>query len=243
MTFTFTRWFRAAGHCVKAAVFLSQCKNCGCILVFPGEDIICRECREEIVMVDEAACVICGRIMETGDDICGQCLVDPPPFKKHASYSCYRGPLKHLILLYKYAGIEKLKFLFAGYFARSFRRTMTGAVDYIIPVPPDRGRKREFAPMDEVGKILARKLGAELLTGNLVKIKKTLPQAGLKRARRLKNLDGAFKLRDPGRLKGKRLLLIDDIYTTGTTLKKCSRLLARHASEVVALTLARPRDN
>jgi ComF family protein len=144
-----------------------------------------------------------------------------------------------LILKYKYKGIEKLKRLFVDYYIELFEEKINEDFDYIVPVPPDRGRKREFSPILEISKILSRSLGITLSAGNLIKVKQTPPQAGLTRAQRITNLDGAFKLKHPGEIKGKKLLLIDDVYTTGTTINKCAQLLLKKNADVVVLTLAR----
>ncbi|MCP5107575.1 MAG: ComF family protein, partial [bacterium] len=97
----------------------------------------------------------------------------------------------------------------------------------------------EFNPVLELAKILSRRFEIPLLGNHLVKHKKTLPQAGLSRSKRLTNLDGAFKLAVAPSLKGKKVILVDDVYTTGTTIKKCTELLNKQDAEVTALTLAR----
>jgi ComF family protein len=143
--------------------------------------------------------------------------------------------------MYKYKGVERLKLLFVDYYIELFEEKINEDFDYIIPVPPDRGRKRkrEFSPIFEISKILSRRLGIPLSSGNLTKVKQTLPQAGLTRAQRITNLDGAFKLKHPEKIKSKKLLLIDDVYTTGTTINKCAQILTKQKADVVALTLAR----
>lgn len=141
--------------------------------------------------------------------------------------------------MYKYKGIERLKRLFVDYYLELFAEKINEDFDYIVPVPPDRGRKREFSPILEISKILSRRLGIPLSARNLIKIKQTLPQAGLTRAQRITNLEGAFKLKHPEKIKGKKLLLIDDVYTTGTTINTCAQLLTKQNAGVTALTLAR----
>jgi ComF family protein len=224
---------------VQLALFRSCCRGCGNDLVFSSEHVVCSDCLETIQMDNQPACPICGRHMADWFDRCGECMIQQPPFRKHTSYSRYDDLLKELILAYKYGGIQTLKHLFADYYTVLFQERIAGSFDYIVPVPPDKSRNREFAHMLEICKIAARRLGIPLLSGQLIKIKKTLPQAGLTRAKRLKNLDGAFKLKDPAKLKGKKVLLIDDVYTTGTTIGKCAQLLTRADADVVALTLAR----
>jgi len=205
------------------------------------EDILCRVCKSEITLFNDPVCRKCGRILSNPYDICGECILHSPPYRVHISYSRYRGLFKDLILLYKYGGIEKLKYLFADYYIELFNERVNEPFDYIVPVPPDKGRKREFAPILEAAKILSGKLGIQLLSGYLLKVKKTLPQAGLSKAKRMKNLDGAFKLKQPQEIKltGKKVLMIDDVYTTGTTINKCAQLLSKQRADVVVLTLAR----
>jgi ComF family protein len=238
------RFFREGIKITRLSVFLCQCKLCEKELVLEGEDMICRECQEKVSKPGDTpfVCQHCGRLMGTRYDRCGECLINPPPFRKHISYGRYEEELKELLLKFKYGGVEPLKHLLAGYYIKVFEKEIeeSAAFDFIVPVPPDKGRKREFNPVMEIARILSKQLGIQLLPRHLVKVKKTLPQAGLTRSRRLNNLDSAFKLMDTSpSIKGKRILLIDDVYTTGTTIKKCTELFIKQDAEVVALTLAR----
>lgn len=221
------------------SIFLSECRICGNLLVLANENIICSECRASLIMTDDPCCRICSCPLGNDVDICGKCLVDPPPFQKHLSFTPYKGLIKKLILLYKYGQVEGLKHLFTSLLLELYKEKCNRKIDAIIPVPQDRGRKREFSPIMEITQLMSNNLKIEHLPDVLVKVKKTVPQAGLGKSRRLKNLDGAFKLQNPVRLEGKTVLLIDDVYTTGTTVRKCAALLRRFAAEVVVMTLAR----
>jgi len=202
--------------------------------------MICRECKEKMRMFRTNVCGHCGRPLGNNNPRCGECLLNPPPFRKHISYGGYEEELKELILKFKYGNVERLKHLLTGYYIDVFFKKIDESLDFIIPVPPDKGRKREFDPVLEIAKILSKQLGLKLLIHHLVKIKKTLPQAGLSRNQRLNNLNGAFKfINTTPSIKGKKILLIDDVYTTGTTVKKCTELLTKEEADVVALTLAR----
>lgn len=244
MNFQIKRWIEPLAflsHITKLSIFLSECKGCGNQLVFREEDLICTACRETIVISTDPRCPLCGRIIRAGSDLCGECIVNPPKYRKHATYTRYRGLIKSLILLYKYGGVERLKHLFAEIFVELYDQTFEEAFDcfdYIIPVPQDRGRKRDFLPIYEIAKCLSRRKKIKVLSGNLVKAKKTLPQAGLGRARRIRNLDGAFKLLRPQDIADKKILLIDDVYTTGTTINKCAGVLTKYAADICAMTLA-----
>lgn len=235
-----SRIFKEFIKLTRLSVFVDRCKLCEADLVVTGEALVCGECLGKIYVFKETVCAHCGRPMWNGAQRCGECIVNPPSFLRHRSYGGYREELKDLILKFKYGRVEALKHLLAGYYLEVFRREIAGPFDFIIPVPPDRGRKREFDPVSEIGKVLSKRLGKPLLTGSLVKTKKTEPQAGLSRSRRLNNLNRAFTLTKKSRsFEGKIVLLLDDVYTTGTTIKKCTEILTKAGADVVALTLAR----
>jgi predicted amidophosphoribosyltransferase len=92
-----------------------------------------------------------------------------------------------------------------------------------------------------MGRLLARALSIEFLPDLLQKKKSTPPQVGLSQAQRKTNLDGAFIFVGKQKLAGKKILLVDDVTTTGTTIKKCAALLRRKGARVTALTLAQTR--
>jgi len=221
------------------SIFRCLCKRCGRVLVYEDEEIICRECKGKIFFIDAPACRHCGIIIENRHRICGECIVKPPIYRKHYSYSIYDGSLKDVILLFKYGEIKKLKKVISEYYIEIFKRKVCEEFDFLIPVPADKKRKREFNPVLEIAKMISKRLNIKLLADNLVKIKTTEPQAGLSRSKRLKNLGGAFALKNPTGVKTKKILLIDDVYTTGTTIKQCTKCLAEAGADVVAMTLAR----
>jgi ComF family protein len=118
-------------------------------------------------------------------------------------------------------------------------------VDVIIPVPlhPTRLRAREFNQSLLLADQLSRHLSRPVSTTNLVRTVATDPQTTLSRQERLRNLRKAFEIRKPQDLAEKRILLVDDVYTTGTTLNECAKVLRKAgAGPVLALTLARTVD-
>jgi ComF family protein len=117
--------------------------------------------------------------------------------------------------------------------------------DVIIPVPlhPARLRTREFNQSLLLADQLSRYLSRPVSAGNLVRIAATDPQTTLTRKARLRNLRNAFNIRRPQDLAEKRILLVDDVFTTGTTLNECAKILRKAgAGPVFALTLARTVD-
>ena len=115
-------------------------------------------------------------------------------------------------------------------------------LDCILPVPLHRKREkmRGFNQAELLGRSISRLSSLPLLRGVLVKTRNTPAQVSLEAAERETNLRGAFEVRKPALVKGQTVLLVDDVFTTGSTLRECSRVLGQSgALEVRALTLAR----
>ncbi len=223
---------------LRCGLFRPRCPLCAADLVLAGETVICRECRGRIRPSRSNRCRVCGAFLPAADPLCGLCRLAPPPFERHRSYAAYEGTLREVILLYKFGQVEPLKRLLAGLWLETLRRELPGPYDVVVPVPADRGRRGGFSPLGDAGRLLARSLRTPYRPAWLRKTKSTPPQVGLTRARRLANLDGAFALAPGAQVKGRRVLLIDDVTTTGTTLRRCASVLERGGARVTALTLA-----
>lgn len=107
--------------------------------------------------------------------------------------------------------------------------------DILVPVPPDTARlkKRGFNHTALIARHISKKVGIPLELDLLIKVRQTPPQVGLRREERLKNLKGAFRVTK--RLKGQKILLLDDVITTGITGHECSRALIKAGAEEVYL--------
>jgi len=115
-------------------------------------------------------------------------------------------------------------------------------LDGIVAVPLHRDRLRERAYNQSLllATQIGRALNLDVLHNTLIKTVATSPQTGLTRAARLKNLHKVFSVNHPEKIRGKRVLLIDDVLTTGTTINECSRVLQKHGAQLVYVgTLAR----
>jgi competence protein ComFC len=226
----------------RSALYRPRCRICQQLLVKAEEAVLCRECRNQIKPSRETHCRSCGRFMPDGVATCGSCLLEPPPFERHVSYAAYEGTLREAIILFKYGEVEPLGHMLAGLCLEAVEEKLSGlSFAAVVPVPADRRRRRGFLPLRVVGKLLARGLGIPFRPGLLVKKKSTPPQVGLTRAQRQANLDGAFALGRGERAAGCAILLIDDVTTTGTTIRKCAAVLKRGGAKVTALTLAQSR--
>jgi competence protein ComFC len=233
----------AARH-VELLIFPSFCRLCSCPLGRPGEKIVCRDCLERLVPRRGPVCLCCGRFFEgAGEDhVCRRCLERPPAFSVHRSCGRYDGLLKDLILLFKYRKYSVLGRALAGYAGESLGAddALWQGADFLVPVPLHGKRKRErgFNQSQVLARELAKINGMKMLEGCLVKVRNVPPQTTLESAGRERNVRGAYAVRRLSKIEGKILVLVDDVFTTGSTLRECSLVLrAAGAREVRALTL------
>lgn len=115
-------------------------------------------------------------------------------------------------------------------------------VDAIVPVPlhPRKKREREFNQAEYLAGALSRAFGVPVLSGSLRRVKDTVTQMALDAERRAANLRGAFAMRRTEAVAGKRLVLVDDVFTTGATMDACAKVLrVAGAQRVIALAVAR----
>ena len=226
-------------------VFPPQCMSCGDVLCdrsFP----LCPLCFSQINFIRSPLCPSCGcphAEPAEKDHLCGDCLLAPPAFLTARALGQYESVLMDIIHRFKYGGKvslgERLGELMAQFTYSSF---IIRDYSLVIPVPlhPRRLRQRGFNQALILAREIARCYSLGLDITSLKRIVCTEPQVGLGRDRRTMNIKGAFSVTDQGRIKGERIILVDDVYTTGSTAKECARILMKNKAEKVAvLTLAR----
>lgn len=245
MRFFLPQHFSAWGKIAELLFFPSYCELCHGLLEKPGERVICRLCLDKIRPCSVPFCPVCGRFLEGagGHHLCSDCVERDSPLTKHRSLARYEGMVKDVLLLFKYRGFEILGLFLGDILAGALgdEVDLWDGVEAIIPVPlhPKKKRKRGFNQAQIVARQLARHKRIKLLDGHLIKVRNVPPQTSLEAGEREKNVRGAFQVRKEQELKGKIVLLVDDVYTTGSTLRECSRVLsAAGVKEVRALTVA-----
>ena len=208
--------------------------------------MICRTCREKLRPSEEAFCPSCGRFFEGAGEphLCFECLDRRPPFTRHRSCARYSGTVKDVILLFKYHGFEILGLDLGDFLCRSLAAEddLWLGLDAVIPVPLHRKKlkRRGFNQAEVLAARIAGTRKIELMKKGLVKIRNTPPQTTLEGKERDQNVRGAYRVRRARNLKGRTVLLVDDVYTTGSTIRECSRMLKQAGvEEVRAVTLAR----
>jgi len=214
----------------------------------------CRRCRIGIQAVGSPICEYCGQVFaaRAGDDhICESCIRAPNHFQTARSALLYTGQCASLVHALKYNGKMQLARPFGMILRRSFETFWPGAdFDLIVPVPlhPRRLKARGFNQVGLMMRQWARSLDNEMPSPApgvfnrdvMERVLPTRPQTGLGRKDRPLNLRNAFGLKSGAEISGMKLLLLDDVYTTGATANEAARVLMKHgAARVDVLTLAR----
>ena len=241
------RWCRLALRIVLPV----DCISCDQPLRTDQAPCFCDACWQRIHPLSGPRCSHCDQPFVaaaatswTPGHTCQHCREHPPAYHRAWTLYPYIPPLQDAICALKYRGVSALAGPLAGLMIRALPPDIE--CDVIIPVPlhPSRLRVREFNQSlllaDRLGRFFMRPVSMT----SLIRTVATEPQTALTRRQRLRNLRHAFAVRDAEPLVGRRILLVDDVYTTGTTLNECAEaLLEAGALSVSALTLARTLDS
>lgn len=201
-----------------------------------GCDIVCPACAADLPPLPENVCPLCA-LPTTHGERCGACLKDPPPFAATIALYRYEYPLDDLVQALKYGGQLGL----ARWFGRRLgQRLEAGAWDLALPLPlhPVRLRERGFNQSVELARSACRDLGLPVRPELVQRQRNTAAQATLKLKERHRNVRGAFDCSVD--LNGQRILVFDDVMTSGSTLREFARVLKIHgAAEVTIAIVAR----
>jgi competence protein ComFC len=207
------------------------CAACGKISFEP----LCRECASVIEEIKNKVCRYCGRPLYLGDlesRRCNYCRDEDFKFYRHRSFAIYKGKIKQIITKYKYKRINALKEIIIAFLARTYIKNYKyEKIDYMDTVP------------GEHMKILCRGLSKSInkpFAGNILRVREALKQQGLDSLQRKSNIKGAFKVKDCLLARNKNIMLVDDVWTTGSTLNEIAGILKRAgAAKIYLLTFAR----
>lgn len=229
------------------AVLPVECAACGATLADDPVPFFCRTCWASIKPLAPPSCPRCGlpfasevALAHSPSHRCLSCRRRPPAFTQAWSCYAFEPPLQQAVHLFKYRG----KVVLAAALGRLLRQAWpcTPEVDVLMPVPlhPSRLRAREYNQALLLADEANRDLCIPLVYDNLVRVRATPPQTELSRTERLANLRRSFAVRRPEDVAGKRVLLVDDVMTTGTTFNECAKALRKAgAADVYAVALAR----
>jgi ComF family protein len=244
-------WLKYFGASFLEFFLPRMCLFCGVPVGEKAVVAVCPECEARITWVASPLCTCCGRVFASedgADRVCGGCQTEPPPFARARAAVIYEGPsaddlkkrpVLEAITRFKFS--RQLAFLpvMQHWLQQPLCLELVAAADFLAPVPlhPKRVKDRGF----NQSLLLARAFpGTPVAREALIRTRHTDPQVGLKPRERRDNVKGAFAVPDPARVQGKSVLLIDDLYTTGSTVKECARVLLKAgARQVEVLTVAR----
>lgn len=207
---------------------------------------LCASCWGAIGFIERPFCERFGTpfALDIGGSLLSpQAIADPPVFRRARAVARYDEIARGLVQRLKYGDQLDLAETLAGLMARAGRELLAEA-DLIVPVPLHRMRlwSRRFNQAALLARIIARQSGVPVDLHLLTRRKHNRSQVGLTRAERMRNVSGIFAVSETAKLRaaGKRILLIDDVLTTGATLNAASRILLRAGAEQVdVLTFAR----
>jgi ComF family protein len=246
-------WLAEATDAIVSVFFPAECRICERQLTGASRVPICGECLRSFEAPPEKCCEVCGHALgwltarEGEPPICRACQQRTYAFERARSFGMYDGPLVKAILLLKWERMEPLGEWFGSRLAEiAGRESGFLAADLVVPVPLHRDRERErgYNQAGLISRPLARKLG---LPHKAVLLMRTRPRPNkqvLSLEERWESVRGAFATRAGSQVDNKRVLLVDDVMTTGATLDACARaLLESGAKSVLGLTVARAGRN
>jgi ComF family protein len=232
------------GHRLLDTVLPPRCLACGCAV--DSVAALCPACWVTMRFLEPPLCAACGYPFEFDlgpEALCGPCMAEPPPYDRARAALRYDDASKNLVLALKHADRTDSAPAFARWMAR-VGSELIAAADLVVPVPLHWLRlfMRRYNQAALLATAVAKLGGKPAVNDLLVRRRRTPSQGGLGRDARRRNVAGAFAAHPRRRhlLEGRRVLLIDDVLTTGATASACAVTLRRAgASAVDVLTLAR----
>jgi ComF family protein len=248
-------WAEHAAANLFFTFFPADCRICEGPLIEISRLPVCQECLAALRPLIGTACSVCGEALHSPaflnqpEPKCGLCQRAHPPFERAVAYGGYDGGLRDLIHLLKYQQIRPAAAVLGKMLAKALTGLESSFPDGLITVVPVplHTRKRSQRGFNQAELIARAALETMPRPGRfridadaLVRRRETQSQIGLTRHQRRENLRGAFKVSNSVTIAGHNVVLVDDVFTTGTTAAECARVLSRAgASHVYVATVAR----
>jgi ComF family protein len=229
------------------AVLPPQCLACDALVATPGS--LCSECWADAKFITAPHCTVCGvpySFDPGGDAVCGACIRARPSFDRARAVLRYDDLGRRLVVAFKHGDRTHGAPTFGRWLARAGAELIADA-DLAVPVPLHRLRllRRRFNQSAMLAQAICRSAagrGLQYAPDLLLRRRHTPSQAGLNAVQRRRNVRNAFAAnpRRIGQIEGRRILLVDDVFTTGATVSECARILsAAGAAAIHVVTLAR----
>lgn len=211
-------------------IYPKRCPICERI-VLPKGAFICAKCYEELQWVNAPYCMKCGKpIHDPTKEYCYDCESKTFHYEYGYGMWVYDEKIRRSIVGFKYKNRKEYAEFYVNELVRGYADKIDRmGVECIVPVPihKRRYRQRGYNQAAILAKKLGERLGIEVEEEALIRCKYTMPQKNLSDRERLKNLEQAFRVNQKRieKYRGKRVLLLDDIYTTGSTIEACTKVL------------------
>lgn len=220
-------------------IFPPRCVICETIL--PSGEAVCESCRKKLPFIGAQYCMKCGKPIDCETkEYCEDCSRKKHYFTRGVALWTYSLSLKKSLYRFKYDNKRYYASYYADEAVKRYRSLlMSWGVDVIVPVPlhASKLRSRGYNQAEVFAKELGARLGIQVLSSLIVRVRKTTPQKQLNDKERIKNVKNAFKI-VRNSVKLNKALLVDDIYTTGSTVDEISRILLQAgAKEIYVMTL------
>ncbi len=230
---------------VRLGLTAGRCPVCG-RLRDNGHGPLCTICAHELRPRLGGYCPRCGLFFGAETDpphLCADCRLHPRPWDRLLFHNRHEGPLRKLILNYKFNDALHVSKLLQHFALAAFERGGPSRPTLILPVPLHRKRLtwRGYNQSLELARAIAGKHGVRIDTRALTRTRNTIPQTHVEAGHRRRNIKGAFAV-DTKRIQGKSVLLVDDVLTTGATLEECAKILRKAGAtsvEVLVLSVAK----
>ena len=227
-------------------VYPEVCQLCGAARATPAEGFVCAGCLGKVKFIERPFCNRCGHPYQgeiTGQFECWACRERELHFETARAAVVAGEMMLEVVHRYKYRGESWLEPFLAELLIRRAQPELGAASwDFIVPVPlyPAKEREREFNQADRLAVRLAAATGIPVNRRLLRRVRPTRTQTVLSRAEREENMRDAFAMRRGQSLNGERIVVLDDVFTTGATTNACAKALRRAgAAEVCVWTVAR----
>ena len=217
-----------------------KCLNCGRDVF--DDTGFCPECAKLLPFNNGKTCPRCGVGIDGEETYCGHCAFEKVHFDKAYSAFDYDGIIKKAIVKMKFHNLGCYADVLANYLVDlAHKHQLNFDMVTFAPMSKKSQKARRYNQAQLLAKAFCNRLGIDAPVEALVKIKETTPQEKLTRSERKQNLVGAYKLNAD--VKGKIVLVIDDVKTTGSTLNECAKVLKRGgATTVICLTVASRKE-
>ena len=220
-----------------------RCKLCGKVVA--DDDTLCPDCYNKFDFISKPYCVHCGHPFEESSSsrkmLCATCAKDKKPwFRLCRSAYRYQEESRNLILSFKFHDCTDDAKILAKWMKQAGEDIWDKGVDVIVPVPLHYTRlvKRKYNQAAMLAVELSKMTGIPVDLTHLVRHRKTRPQVEFSGQKKKKNVKGAFSVKSINAFQGKRVLLVDDVLTTGSTLRECAKAISKAKPKSIDLLTA-----